>query len=275
MLYKILLATVLITVTLLPFVSGASVPSRSIPLSIVLVTAYDPTEQALRVASGFIIHQSGLIATCYHVIAQTESVWVRLANGLTYPATIVGTDGVHDLAVLKINAANIIPLRIEPHPPAGYGSEVWAYGFPLPALGTDLVVTKGEIAGFRTYKHSRIFQLDMQVNPGSSGGPLVDSNGRVVGVVFSRLDPWIYYILTGTLPTGTIAFAMPISYLYEIIPGVERYEVFSSYSATQSVGEPHIHPTKPTNQRPGINWWYVLLGVIALGFALEVMGYAQ
>lgn len=273
--YRILFVTALIIGVLLPVVPAASVPPHSISPSIVLVTAYDPTEQVLRVGSGFIIHRSGLVATCYHVIAQTKGVWVRLPNGLIYQATIVGTDGIHDLAVLKISAPNLTPLRIDPHPSVSYGSEVWAYGFPLSDLGADLVVTRGEITAFRTYKHSRIFQLDMQVNPGSSGGPLIDSNGRVVGVVFSRLDPWIYYILTGTLATGTISFAMPISYLYEIIPGLERYEVFNSSSNTHPLKEPSLQPTKSTNQRPGINWWYVLLGVIALGLALEIVGYAQ
>lgn len=271
--YRLPLVILIAAAVIAPVLYAATGLSQSVPQSIVLVTAYDPSEQVIRVGTGFIIHQSGLIATCYHVIVQTQNVQVRLHDGRTYSAAVVGTDGINDLAVLKINAPGLVPLRIEMDASVTYGSMVSAYGFPLPELGTDLIATSGEITGFRTYKYTQIFQLDMQVNPGNSGGPLIDANGKVVGVVFSRLDPWILYVLTGTLATGTIAFAMPISNLYEIIPGLERYEVFNPYPAA------HTSATKPSSLPPrhksGLNWWYVLLGLLILGIALEAVGYSQ
>lgn len=273
---KIVLALAIAAAILTPLISTATGLSQAIPLSIVLVSAYDPSKQAIRVGTGFIIHRSGLIATCYHVIDQTQNVQVRLYNGRSYPATVVGTDGISDLAVLKISAPNLTPLHIETSASVNYGSRVWAYGFPLPDLGTDLIVTSGKVSGFRTYKNSRIFQLDLQVNPGNSGGPLIDDNGRVVGVVFSRLDPWILYVLTGTLATGSIAFATPVSNLYEIIPGVERYDVFNPYTAAQThVTIPAPLPATTPSHKSGINWWYVLLGVIIAGIALEAVGYTR
>lgn len=226
-------------------VQGAFSPD-SIARSVVWVISYDRETDEFRAGSGFVIHSSGLIATCYHVVAQVESIRVRLPDGRMYPARLVGADGVRDIAALKIPAYGLVPLRMGDPAKVSYGDRVYTFGYPLSlTLGADLIMTSGTVTGWRTYHNTRIFQLDLQVNPGNSGGPLVNENGEVIGIVFSRLDPWAFLILTGEIPTGSIGFAIPITHLQYIL-GVERYEIFSPRPSQPPPRTTYKQPTPPT-----------------------------
>ena len=223
---------------------GAFSP-QAIAKSVPLVTAYDKETDEWRTGSGFVIHSSGLIATCYHIVAQAEIIRVRLQDGRTYAAQLVGADGVRDIAALKIPAYGLVPLRMGDPTKVNYGDKVYTFGYPFSSImGADLIMTSGTVTGWRIYHNTRIFQLDLQVNPGNSGGPLINENGEVIGIVFSRLDPWIFLVLIGEIPTGSIGFAMPITHLQNIL-GVERYEIFSRRAPI-----PPTRTTPPTTPSP-------------------------
>ena len=239
-----IIATALLVVAS-PLQAQASFSPDTIAKSVVLVTAYDKETDELRRGTGFVIHSSGLIATCYHIVAQAEIIRVRLPNGRTYAAQLVGADGVRDIAALKIPAYGLVPLRMGDPTKVNYGDKVYTFGYPFSSImGADLIMTSGTVTGWRIYHNTRIFQLDLQVNPGNSGGPLINENGEVIGIVFSRLDPWIFLVLTGEIPTGSIGFAMPITHLQNIL-GVERYEIFSRRAPI-----PPARTTHPTTYSP-------------------------
>jgi len=147
--------------------------------------------------SGFILDRLGHILTNYHIICDIHSIEVVLSDGRKWPARLVGHDNETDLAVLELQAPqkelkalspmHIGALRLH------IGQEVIALGNPF---GTGYTVSQGVISSLRRAISTPdgrviygIIQTDMSINRGSSGGPLVDSSGRVIGIntlIFTR-----------------------------------------------------------------------------------------
>jgi S1-C subfamily serine protease len=138
--------------------------------------------------SGVIFDRSGLILTNNHVVEGTTSVRVSFNDGrenATVPAEVVGTEPSRDLAVLRVTARDLVPVRLARSSALNLGDPVIAIGFPLD-LG--VTVTSGIVSGLdRTIEGPNgdltgLLQTDAAINPGNSGGPLVDRAGRLVGI---------------------------------------------------------------------------------------------
>ncbi len=134
--------------------------------------------------SGVIIDAGGYILTNYHVIHGARDISVQLADGRRFDAERVGSDVPTDLAVLKIDADGLIAAQWGDSHALEVGSLVWAVGSPF---GLDRSITSGILSAKdrRTIAHSAyqdFLQTDAAVNPGNSGGPLVNVNGEVVGI---------------------------------------------------------------------------------------------
>ena len=138
--------------------------------------------------TAFVVHSDGLLLTCFHVVKGAGRIDVRL-NGKVYPAMVVGTDPAHDFALLQVDASSLPALPWIKAEDVELGEEVRAFGFPLTsALGSSLKVTRGTISGVERAEGNPEFQIDSSVNPGNSGGPLVNDRGEVVGVVVARFE---------------------------------------------------------------------------------------
>jgi putative serine protease PepD len=138
--------------------------------------------------SGFVYDAAGHIVTNEHVVDGATSVSVRLADGSTYKATVVGTDASTDLAVIKIDApsSKLHPLTLADSSSLAVGTPVVAIGSPFGLEGT---VTAGivsalhrEIQAPNNFTIEDAIQTDAAINHGNSGGALLDLEGRVVGV---------------------------------------------------------------------------------------------
>jgi periplasmic serine protease, Do/DeqQ family len=133
------------------------------------------------VGSGFVISDDGFILTNNHVVAGSSDIYVTLTDGKEHKAKIVGTDARTDLALLKIDAKGLKPLPIGESRSLRKGQWVLAIGSPF---GLESTVTAGIVSAINreTGDYLPFIQTDVAVNPGNSGGPLIDLSGRVVGV---------------------------------------------------------------------------------------------
>jgi Do/DeqQ family serine protease len=147
-----------------------------------------PSEQLRGLGSGFILDKSGLVLTNAHVVDKADKVTVRLKDGRTFEGKVQGIDEVTDLAVVKINAGNDLPVA-----PLGSSNNVqvgdWAIAVGNP-LGFDNTVTLGIVSTLKrssaqvgiSDKRLDFIQTDAAINPGNSGGPLLNDRGEVIGI---------------------------------------------------------------------------------------------
>lgn len=136
------------------------------------------------IASGVIVRPDGVIVTNYHVVAQSDEIRVNVADGRSFPADLVGADAASDLAVLRIAADDLPSADWGNSDALEVGEMVWAIGNPF---GLDRTVTYGIVSGtgrrgVLDNPFQEFLQTDASVNPGNSGGPLVDVHGRIVGI---------------------------------------------------------------------------------------------
>lgn len=134
--------------------------------------------------SGIILRSDGYVLTNNHVVAEASRIDVRLQNGKSYPAKLVGSDSATDLAMLKIDARGLPQAAFASSEKARVGQFVIAIGSPF---GLDYSVTTGVLSakgrgGIGANEIEDYLQTDASINPGNSGGPLVDLQGRVLGV---------------------------------------------------------------------------------------------
>ena len=163
-----------------------------------------PPRPAYAVGSGFIVDPRGYLLTNYHVVKDAESIKVKLRDGEEFAAKVIGADEETDLAVLKIDAGRNLPyIAFGDSDRAQIGDWVLAIGSPF---GLARTVTAGIISQTnretpRGNPFQRFLQTDAAINRGNSGGPLVDMQGRVIGVNSQ--------IATSTGDYNGIGFALP------------------------------------------------------------------
>lgn len=138
--------------------------------------------------TAFVVAANGVLVTCAHVVEDANEVEVILGEK-TYTAKVIDTDEATDLAVLKIEAKDLQSLPLADSDAALLGQDVRAVGYPLSdVLGTGVKVTRGTISGIMQRNGQKQLQIDAAVNPGNSGGPVVNSLGEVVGVTSAKLN---------------------------------------------------------------------------------------
>ena len=167
--------------------------------------------------SGVLISPDGHLLTNEHVIADADEIQVKLNNGKSFKATIIGKDTLTDLAVLKIEADNALP-----HIPIGDSSTMrvgeWVIAIGNP-FGLGMTVTTGVISAInrdlsvdRTRSYKDLIQTDASINPGNSGGALINSRGELIG------------INTAIIPYGQgIGFAIPVNRAKRIVGDLMAY----------------------------------------------------
>ncbi|NYT68076.1 DegQ family serine endoprotease [Pusillimonas noertemannii] len=133
------------------------------------------------VGSGFIISEDGYILTNNHVVEGANGIFVTMTDGKEYTAEIIGTDPRTDIALIKIDAKGLSPLPIGDSKQLKKGQWVLAIGSPF---GLDSTVTSGIVSAINreTGDYLPFIQTDVAVNPGNSGGPLINLAGEVVGI---------------------------------------------------------------------------------------------
>jgi S1-C subfamily serine protease len=189
--------------------------------------------------SGVVLDREGHIITNYHVVDGARKIDVTLPSNATYPAELVGHDKEHDIAVLKVNAPaeELYPLALGASNNLRVGQRVYALGNPL---GWDRTMTTGIISSLNRDLPSRVegrlmqalIQTDAAMNPGNSGGPLLDSNGRMIGMCVA--------IASRTGQNTGIGFAIPIDRIKSIIPELINH----GHVVRADIGISHVMETE-------------------------------
>jgi putative serine protease PepD len=147
---------------------------------------FGQTEQGTATGSGFVVRSDGYIVTNDHVVEGASSVTVKIGDGKTLRARVVGTDPSTDLAVLKVDQTGLKPLTLADSDAAEVGDPVDAIGNPF---GLDRTLTTGVVSALQRqisspngFSIDNVIQTDAAINPGNSGGPLFNAAGQVIGV---------------------------------------------------------------------------------------------
>ncbi len=156
--------------------------------------------------SGFIMSQDGYVVTNAHVVDGADEITVSLPDRRQYTATLIGADPRTDVALLKINATGLPTLEMGDSQALNVGQWVLAIGTPF---GFDYTATQGIVSALSRSlpdeNYVPFIQTDVAVNPGNSGGPLFDTEGRVIGVnsqIFSRSGG--YMGLSFAIPSNVV-----------------------------------------------------------------------
>lgn len=180
----------------------------------------ESARQSVSSGSGVILSKDGYIITNNHVIKDADELEVTLFDNRTYAATVIGTDPSTDLGLIRIDAENLHAVEMANSDQVRVGDWVLAVGNPfnlastatagiVSAIGRDLEIIKDELA------IESFIQTDAAVNPGNSGGALVDMQGRLIGVNTAISSP------TGTY--AGYAFAVPANIVQKVIEDLKEY----------------------------------------------------
>jgi serine protease Do len=176
----------------------------------------DTQERGSVLGSGFVIAADGLIVTNSHVVAGAKTVRVRLSDSREVPAQIVGIDAATDIALLRVKLAHLPALRLGSSAKSSVGDAVIAIGNPF---GLGQTVTAGIIsARGRTLEadpYIDFLQTDAAINRGNSGGPLLATDGTVLGVTSAIFSP-----SGGSVGLG---FAIPAETVADVITQLQAH----------------------------------------------------
>ena len=222
--------------------------------------------QTASAGSGFVLTKDGYIVTNYHVVKDADTVKVTMYNGDEYDAKYVGGDEDYDIAVIKVEAADLQPVTLGNSDNLNVGDHVLAVGNPLGELtfsmsgGMVSCVNRAITVDGTPFN---MIQTDASINPGNSGGPLFNQYGEVVGIVSAKYSSYssesveglgfaipindviamIQDIMTNGYVTnkpylgitgGTMTSQMAAQYRYDVTEGVFVYSVEEGSAAAQA-----------------------------------------
>ena len=222
--------------------------------------------QTASAGSGFVLTKDGYIVTNYHVVKDADTVKVTMYNGDEYDAKYVGGDEDYDIAVIKVEAADLQPVTLGDSDKLNVGDHVLAVGNPLGELTFSMsggMVSCVNRAINVDGTPFNMIQTDASINPGNSGGPLFNQYGEVVGIVSAKYSSYssesveglgfaipindviamIQDIMTNGYVTnkpylgitgGTMTSQMAAQYRYDVTEGVFVYSVEEGSAAAQA-----------------------------------------
>ena len=158
------------------------------------------TQAASTTGTGFFITAQGHLLTSHHLIANGRKIEVRTRTG-NYAAELIKADADNDIALLRIKARTV-PLRLNTQVAPRLGQSVFTIGFPNPKVqGIASKYTEGRVSSLYGVKDDpRLLQVSVPVQPGNSGGALIDEKGAAIGMITFRLDDLKTFKMTGSLP---------------------------------------------------------------------------
>ena len=194
-------------------------------VGVIVITINSKSEEVKSFGSGLTIDKDGFIVTNAHVVEFAENVIVTTLGGNKYSAQIIGTDKLTDIALLKIDADNLIVSEFDDSDNMIRGEWVVALGNPynLFSISKEPTATIGIISannvnfGLKESGHvyQEMIQTDASINPGNSGGPLINLSGKIIGINT--------FIITESKGSGGIGFSIPINRVKDIVRDLKQF----------------------------------------------------
>ncbi len=178
------------------------------------------TPKAIGIGSGVIISEDGYIMTNNHVVEEVDKLYVTTNDNVEYEATIIGTDPNTDIALIKIDAKGLRPIPFGNSDEVRVGEWVLAIGNPFNlsstvTAGIVSAVARGTSPGRNSLPISSFIQTDAAVNPGSSGGALVNTRGQLIGIntmIYSETGNYAGY-----------SFAVPVNIASKVVSDIKQF----------------------------------------------------
>lgn len=179
------------------------------------ISSTEETPRGSNVSTGtcFSVAPDGLILTAYHLIKDANTITARFENGDELSAVPEQVSANNDLALLRVNRPILAYLSLSPLQNPKLGEPVFTLGFPAPSvLGAEPKFTEGTVSALSgPGNESTFLQISVPVQPGNSGGPLVNHRGEVVGIVTATAAILPFLQKTGSLPQN-VNFAVKAGY---------------------------------------------------------------
>jgi S1-C subfamily serine protease len=193
-------------------------------------------EPAFGVGTGFFVDRMGMMVTSYHVVADADQIIVYSEDGAGHKARITKASVVTDVAVLAVDYRPKHYLTLAPANSTRAGDRVFTFGFPVvQILGREPKFSEGAISSLSGMGNEPIFaQITVPVQPGNSGGPLVNERGEVVGVVAAVAAAREFMEAAGALPQN-VNWAVRSEYVAPLIPAAPRALAMSRNDAVALV----------------------------------------
>lgn len=194
--------------------------------AVVVVVSYDGKGNPVGQGSGFVVRRDGVIVTNYHVISNAEDIKVKAGDRVLGVEGLIHLDKENDLVILKVKGENLPTVRLGDIKKIGIGEKVYVISSPM---GLENTISDGVLSGIREITPERkLLQITAPISPGSSGGPVFNKNGEVIGIVT--------FIIQGA---QNINFAMPVNLIKDRIDtrkvttikdsGIEDYKKTAEY----------------------------------------------
>lgn len=185
------------------------------------ITVIDPEKPAIGAqGTGFLFSNNGHILTCAHVIGDAKEATIWL-DGIRYETEVIAFDETLDLAILKTRSPvkGIVPISFKNSSKYRMGEDIFTIGYPISnLLGNNARLSKGLISSPTGLKDDpNQIQISAEIQPGNSGGPILDDDGIVIGVVQQTLNPWKMAQQTGGALPQNINFGIKANIVLDFI----------------------------------------------------------
>ena len=172
--------------------------------AVVVVVSYDGKGNPVGQGSGFVVRRDGVIVTNYHVISNAEDIKVKAGDRVLGVDGLIHLDKENDLVILKVKGENLPTVRLGDIEKIGIGEKVYVISSPM---GLENTISDGVLSGIREITPGRkLLQITAPISPGSSGGPVFNKNGEVIGIVTFIIEE-----------AQNINFAMPVNLIKDRI----------------------------------------------------------
>ncbi len=172
--------------------------------AVVVVVTYDSKGNPIRQGSGFIVRADGAIVTNYHVISNAKDIKVKIEEKVLNVEGLILVDKERDIVILKVKGENLQKVKLGDFEKTNIGEKIYVISSPQ---GLENTISDGILSGIREITHERnVLQITAPISSGSSGGPVFNENGEVIGVATFILEE-----------SQNLNFAMPVNFIKDKI----------------------------------------------------------